>query len=386
MVRVKLVREYDELKKLADNWDWLLDQFDGGNIFLTWEWLSTWIETYLKPGQLFCLTAYKDDKLVGIAPLWVDREAVAGIIPFRILKFIGSVEACPDHLDFIIRRRNSTMIAEAMWNSLFGEFSKEWHIFEYHGVSMNSKTTNIFHYLADDDYRCLKEEIRGYRICPCLSLPGSMNEFVESMDKRNRTNFRRSEKALAESGEIEFKFVEKRDDLQSAMNGMMEIHNEIWYDEKKETGFRRERFRNFHLKLAERLLERDMLSNCELYHNGKLAGVIYSFKFKGRIFVYIICARRIDINDASIGRALIYRHIERLIEEGMTEYDFLRGDEEYKYYWTNTDRRDLNITFYNRRFASFIELAVRFSLFYLKEIVRSVIGNRQESIRKVIRS
>jgi len=386
LVRVKLVREYDELKKLADNWDWLLDQFDGGNIFLTWEWLSTWIETYLKPGQLFCLTAYKDDKLVGIAPLWVDREAVAGIIPFRILKFIGSVEACPDHLDFIIRRRNSTMIAEAMWNSLFGEFSKEWHIFEYHGVSMNSKTTNIFHYLADDDYRCLKEEIRGYRICPCLSLPGSMNEFVESMDKRNRTNFRRSEKALAESGEIEFKFVEKRDDLQSAMNGMMEIHNEIWYDEKKETGFRRERFRNFHLKLAERLLERDMLSNCELYHNGKLAGVIYSFKFKGRIFVYIICARRIDINDASIGRALIYRHIERLIEEGMTEYDFLRGDEEYKYYWTNTDRRDLNITFYNRRFASFIELAVRFSLFYLKEIVRSVIGNRQESIRKVIRS
>ncbi len=384
MIQVKLIRTYTELRELEGDWDWLLDQFEGANVFLTWDWISTWIEAYSKENQLFCLAAFKNEKLVGLAPLWLDRQTTAGVFPWRILKFIGSIEVCPDHLDFIIRRKNSSMIAEAMWNALFGEHRKLWDKLEYHSVSIDSKTANTFHNLADSDHRCLKVEIEGYRICPYLSLPNSWAAFVESMDARNRRNVRRSEKVLLEAGDIEFKCVDNRDDLPVAMQGMMDIHNDIWYSDKKKTGFRRARFREFHLRIAERLFEKGMLSACTLKHDGEHVGSTYSFVFRGKVYGYIIAVRRSDIKGASIGRALIYRYIRRLIEDGVTELDFLRGDEEYKFYWTDTDRRNLNSTFHNRRFASFVALAIKFSKFFFKEFIRSVLGRMSGTIKEAI--
>lgn len=384
MIHVKLIKTYSELRELKGDWDWLLDQFEGANVFLTWDWVSTWIEAYSKEKELFCLAAYKNDKLVGMAPLWLDRQTTAGIFPWRVLKFIGSIEVCPDHLDFIIRRKNSSMIAEAVWNALFGEYRKLWDKLEYHSVSIDSKTANIFHNLAESDHRCLKVEIEGYRICPYLSLPNSWDEFVDSMDARNRRNVRRSDKALLGAGEVEFNCIENPEDLAGAMQGMMDIHNELWYSDKKKTGFRRERFREFHLKLAGRLFEKSMLSVCTLMHNGNHVGSTYSFVFRGKVYGYIIAVRRSDIKGASIGRALIYRYIERLIESGVTELDFLRGDEEYKFYWTDTDRRNLNSTFHNRRIASFMALAIKFSKFYFKELLRSLLGRKSKAIKQAI--
>jgi CelD/BcsL family acetyltransferase involved in cellulose biosynthesis len=50
----------------------------------------------------------------------------------------------------------------------------------------------------------------------------------------------------------------------------------------------------------------------------------------------------------SPGTVLFSYCIRRAIEEGMEEFDFLQGDESYKYSWTKTARTNLEIRIFNK--------------------------------------
>jgi len=100
MLKVEVIKTTKEFQNLREEWNNLLSESKADTIFLTWEWLFTWWENYGMNRELTIFLIKEKEMLIGIAPLMICKEYVAGL-PVRLLKFIGSEEVCSEYLDFI---------------------------------------------------------------------------------------------------------------------------------------------------------------------------------------------------------------------------------------------------------------------------------------------
>jgi CelD/BcsL family acetyltransferase involved in cellulose biosynthesis len=64
----------------------------------------------------------------------------------------------------------------------------------------------------------------------------------------------------------------------------------------------------------------------------------FGFTFRERYYYYIP-SFSMKFQAYSPGRILMLRSMERAFKDGLTEFDFLRGDEPYKFDWANGARR-----------------------------------------------
>src|SRR3990172_13252365 len=104
MLEITKVNTEEHFFSLKNNWNEILSMSMQHSIFMTWEWLYTWWETYSK-GKELCILLFCEDNghLVGIAPFYITCEKVLGI-SIRILKLIGSEEVCSEYLDVIAKK------------------------------------------------------------------------------------------------------------------------------------------------------------------------------------------------------------------------------------------------------------------------------------------
>ena len=116
MLTLAEVNSTEEFRSLKEDWNKLTGESGSKTIFLTWEWLFTWWETYSYRKLLNILCIYEnDDNLVAIAPFYITWEKTLGV-PIRILKLIGSEEVASEYLDIITIEDRNTEIFQIMIN------------------------------------------------------------------------------------------------------------------------------------------------------------------------------------------------------------------------------------------------------------------------------
>src|SRR5215510_14841179 len=100
---VRLIQTEPEFLALEDRWNALLRQSRSDTIFLTWQWLHAWWQAYAQSGdRLYILVVEQQSRgIVGIVPLYLRASRRFGIIPVRILRFIGEGSWDSDYLDVI---------------------------------------------------------------------------------------------------------------------------------------------------------------------------------------------------------------------------------------------------------------------------------------------
>jgi CelD/BcsL family acetyltransferase involved in cellulose biosynthesis len=97
--------------------------------------------------------------------------------------------------------------------------------------------------------------------------------------------------------------------------------------------------RAFHLEAASRFLERGWLRLHALRFRGEVAAVLYCFLCRGTLYYY---GGGFDpyLARLSPGTVLTGHAMAEAVREGAAEFDFLRGDEPYKYAWGAADRHN----------------------------------------------
>jgi len=70
---------------------------------------------------------------------------------------------------------------------------------------------------------------------------------------------------------------------------------------------------------------------------------------RGRtMYQYLMAVDRSFNRPISIGNLICGMNIERAIEAGYQEYDFLKSEEDYKFQFMTRGRRAMNLTLHNR--------------------------------------
>jgi len=335
--KISLIRQTDEFLDLAPEWNSLLDRSDAATIFLTWEWMFAWYQHIFKGQQLWLITArnQKNNELLAIAPLMVQRRQISGFVSLRELCFLGSGVGS-DHLDFILDGEHS----EALINALTQFIQSQplcWDLIHLEGCRNNAMANRILKGVSTNYYH--------YPVtCPYLSLPHSWDDYLKTLNKKRRYKIGAYRRRLEAdfSGRVDYQCVGTIEELAQCLPDLYRLHQQAQQAQGRPGAFVESAKKRFHRQICQCFLSKDWLRLYFLRVDGKPVSVVYSYLYRDIVSFYTT-GFDLEWSAYSPGQQIIYYVMEQSIKESAREFDFLRGDEKYKFMMTGTVREDYRI-------------------------------------------
>ena len=323
-----------ELAHLQAEWEELQADSQSQSVFLSWEWVSAYLH-YLNPeAELWILLARdRDQHLLGLAPLMLEKVQLTGPLRARRLQFIA-LEYDKHCTSFIIRKGCEEVVIAAFIAWL--REHRVWDDVLLEGIPAESPVTDA---LIQSGPSWIKLESHDY---PYVSTTQSWEAHYASLSKSKREAQRRARRKLDADfpDQWSWKRIEDPAELPVAMDRLMDLHQQKWVTLGEDGHYRDEQSRAFHHHIARRFLERGWLRLYQLTIKGEVVSADYAFAYMGRIYGY---ARAMDdaYRPYALGNVLTEIALREAFEEGMTEFGLLWGAHEYKLRWGSEIRGTL---------------------------------------------
>ena len=317
---------------LADEWNPLLARAPIDCLFYTWEWQKTWWNAY-EPGELLVLTCRRDGELLGIAPLFTS-ECAGG----RSTQIVGCVDVT-DYLDFIVDSANMQPVLAAFADYLADNRANLGKL-DLCNIPYDSPTRQILPELLAE--RGFDVEVEQQEVCPVISLPTDWSGYLGLLDKKQRHEVRRKLRRVR-GGEraIDWYIVNGTHDLGGEIDRFVRLMAAS--DPEKERFLQDEGNQRFFRAIVPLMRERGWLQLNFLTVDNAPAASYINFLYGDRVMVYNSGHAHEDFGGLSPGIVLLAWNIRHAIEHGYKHFDFLRGDEPYKYRMGGRDTAVMNI-------------------------------------------
>ncbi len=328
-----LLRNFSELGPLAAEWNILLAGSVQHVPFLRYEYLQSWWDSRgggeWPDADLAVVVARTEGRLVGIAPLFfaLDQDGSPA------LHLLGSVEIS-DFLDLIVGQADLPSFAAGLLDFLSDPASMPlaWQKIKLQNLFENSPTLEVLQALAEKHGWNFIQE-RTYH-APSIPLVGDFEKYLCGIDKKQRHEIRRKMRRAEESGKnIRWYRVTDGDRLGDEVEAFLSL----MADEPDKAKFLKPAMRKQMHGICRAAFENGWLQLAFLEVNGQKAAGYLNFDYLNRIWVYNSGLDR-KFMELSPGWVLLGYLLKWANEENRAEFDFMRGNEEYKYRFGALDR------------------------------------------------
>lgn len=333
---------------LTDQWESLLKRTAVHATFMRPFWHGAWWEAYQSGKSLRLLAARDDDgTLMGLAPLFqheldvqegllppvnVERpNDVEGDITRRFLHPLGGTEVS-DYLDWVVDADVAEPVYRALWGYLRDEMT-DWDILDLHCIPAESPTLQWLPELAREDGR--EAQVVKEEVCPVIHLPDDWETYLDGLDKKQRHEIRRKIRKANREVDVSWRQHGPEDDLEQDLEQFIELHESSTADKE---AFWNPATRRFFQQITADLKRLGDLELSFIYFNGQPVATLLCFMDQGDMLVYNSGYLSGHYRSLSSGLVLLAFVIEDAIERGVKRFDFLRGDERYKYDFGGSDR------------------------------------------------
>ncbi len=313
---------------LRAEWSELLTHVHHNRIFLTWEWQSTWWSAY-HPGELWVLTIRNDaGQLVGLAPWFIENRVKTG----RTIRSVGCVDVT-DYLEAIVHRDYEEAVIETLATYIL-ENRSHYDFIDLCNIPEGSPVLKYLPQLLRESG--LSVEIKPQEVCPVIELPAEWDAYLESLDKKQRHEIRRKLRRSEESA-ANWYVVGPEHDLSAETDAFLRLMTSA--SEDKAEFLANPKNVTFFKQLTPLLMERGWLQIAFLTVDGRKSAAYMNFLYNNEVQIYNSGLDIEAANGLSAGIVLLARLIQYAIEHGYKRFDFLRGNEEYKYRMGAVDTR-----------------------------------------------
>ena len=317
---------------LQSEWNALLQVAPINHVFYTWEWQKTWWDAY-QPGELLILACREGDLLTGIAPLFITES-----LGIRSVQIIGCVDVT-DYLDCLVDERYLSAVYLTL-AEYFVAHRQDFEVLDFCNIPINSPTTRILPGLLEA--RGFDTSVEQQEVCPIIELPGNWGDYLSLLDKKQRHEVRRKIRRVQGSERaIDWYIVNGRHNLEDEVSQFVRLMAAS--DPEKELFLQNDKNLRFFQNIVPLLQERGWLQMNFLTVDEERAAAYMNFVYGDRVMVYNSGLDHRDYADLSPGIVLLAYNIRHAIEQGYQYYDFLRGDEAYKYRMGGRDTAVMNI-------------------------------------------
>jgi CelD/BcsL family acetyltransferase involved in cellulose biosynthesis len=325
-----LLRNLSELAPLAADWNKLLAESITHVPFLRYEYLSTWWETRgggeWPDSELAVVTARQDGRLAGIAPLFQTRNRDGS----PALLLLGSIEIS-DYLDIITRRPDLPVFLAGLLDFLARPDLPDWQLLDWHNISETSPTLPALKAEADQRGWVFSQE-RTYHV-PFIPLPGDFEIYLAGIDKKQRHEIRRKMRRAVENGQdVRWYIVNDGSTLEAEVEAFLQMMAE----DPDKAAFLTPAMRVQQHLACRAAFENGWLQLAFLEVDGQKAAAYLNFDYMNRLWVYNSGLDRRFMN-ISAGWVLLGYLLKWANENKRSEFDFMRGEEDYKYRFGGVD-------------------------------------------------
>ena len=331
---------FEEFLESRTIWDDALRRSLDNHIFLTWEWLSNWWKHY-GDKRRFLLVAIRDgERILAAAPLMSSKYKLYGL-ELRKIEFIATPAS--DYHSFLLTEKKPEYIK--MIIEFVNHIATEWGCIELKEIPEDSETAKLLRTISNDSF---KFEERILNRCPYVLLPRKFEDYLQRLSYSFRKNLRRYERKLRKEYKMNFEIYNDTETIDYAMKTFFSLHQKRWQSQKQPGAFSDLAFRDFHLDVARSFAEKGWLALNFLTLNDEPVAASHDFKYAQKIFHYL-SGFDPQYSRYSVGNIRHMLIIKHCIENGLTEYDLMRGDESYKTKWDISLRRNLEVRAIKRK-------------------------------------
>lgn len=337
-MRLTLIDDESVFAAMAEVWDALLARSAQHNVFLTHSWLHCWWSVYGGGCRLQIAAVYDgSNRLLGLLPCYSGPLQFLGVMPFgRGLFLLGGHSAGADFLDTIVDPEVEEDVIQ-MLRRFLQDSSCLFDVISFSGLDENSL---INRRLRSCLGTAMVREDEPVEFCPFVILPHDRHGFASTLSKKQREKTAYYRRALERKGEVKCETIENVNDIDGAIDDIMAMRSSRLASKGIATDFIDDNYRDFHKRSCHRILRDGHLRLTFLTVDGERLAFAYQYDYMGKRFFYQTGFDRKWIKQ-SVGFVLLGYEIEDAVNRGYTTFEFLRGNEPYKYEWGNVSERRL---------------------------------------------
>jgi CelD/BcsL family acetyltransferase involved in cellulose biosynthesis len=288
--------------------------------FQTPAWLLSWWDAFA-PGGLCVIALRRGERLVGLAPLYVE----AGASDRRLLPVGMSVS---DYLDVLID--DDAPGAGEMLMRHLTQACARWDSCELTELAPDSCARRLPRPAGCEETDDLASA------CPVLALPDKVDGLWQTYPPLKRRAIRMARNRASRRGAVDIAAGDAASH-DGMLTELFRLHAARWQPQGEAGVLADARMRGFHQTAIAALAQADLARCYALSIAGETTAVYCGFTHGGRAYCYLT-----GFDPAyefeSPGTIVIAHAIEQAVREGMREFHFLRGRETYKYGWGAIDR------------------------------------------------
>ena len=344
---IESVLTEEGLPALEADWNRLSGNAISPNVFSTFDWYRSWMKSIRQEDQGNCVRPHvlllKQDRAVaGIAPLVLRQPSRFGF-SLRKLEFV-TIHA--DYNDLVLGL-NSEFETEAVIEHL-ARTAGQWEIADLRDLRDTGDTkarleralvrAGLHYRLLPENDRCLYMPIR----CP----------WSETMKQKHLRFARRAFGRFEEMAQEGFRvrFVENPQLEPGLLERMIAVEAQKHVDGKPSIPVLGQYFEVFQT-LFNTLGPSGWITVGLVEHEDRLIAWRLFYRCGNQLWDYLTAYEH-TFSHLSPGVVLICSAIDYGFAEGLSEFDFLRGEEAYKLRWTSESRQNHRLLIWNRRWKS----------------------------------
>lgn len=331
-MHVDVIEAFDALMGVRGDWEAVYAADPEASLFMSWRWMADWLAA--RPTVWLVLAAKEsptDDRYVAFLPLRMrvhfDKER--GFV--NELYLAGGGYA--DYAGLLARPDVEAAAISAFTDHLRKKLN--WAKLTLENLRMSDRRRRLF-LSAFDERRFVHKDIdyvdkvagTDHSICPSIALPSDWDAYLETLSANNRQKIRRWLRKVEASEDYEITLSDSETYARD-IDMLMGLWKSKWGRRK---GARTDDLVRCNRAMLTRAARNGTLFLPIFRHAGRpVAALAILVDPVKKAMLFVITGRDESYDEAPAGYLLHAFSIRHAIAQGLATYDFLRGDEPYKY-------------------------------------------------------
>ena len=368
---VRVVADEAAWDALEPEWSELFARSPQAATPLRFDWLREWWRIYgpAYGDGLRVITFRRGPQLVGVLPLY--RAASLPVIGARRVGFLSTgereyEELCPDYLNLLCLPDEESSCLDTCASALA---EMDW---DYLNLTCVPKEAPLCR-LAEQGLKGARPSLLESGVCQIANLEGGFEEYLRRLSGKTRQHFRQYLRAAERYGAV--LEIATRDSVDEFFDALVELHQLRWTSVGKPGAFSAPRFTEFHRSMARKWVPDGRALLARLSLGGRPLAVLYGFVTRSTFDYYQSGVRQDETNAlCSPGTVAQLLLMARLVEMGVTRYDFLRGSMTYKESMATESRTLANLLFERSSARTMVDQSTRLVRRVVKGGLRRAFG------------
>jgi CelD/BcsL family acetyltransferase involved in cellulose biosynthesis len=327
-IHLYVFNNFDDVYSIQAAWDNAIEK-TGSDIFLSFDWCRIWWKYYGEGKKLELLLFKRENVIVGIIPLYLDRIRVG---PFLI--GVWKIVGCDFTLNTFCLPIEKDWIQQIVMMFLnYFERKTSWDMIFLGPISgFYPHTRAIQSAFKDNVKKSMKIISHKCGVQSIIHPRRAWDEYLRQLGQHTRRNIRNTYKLLFKEGQdLALSFAAK-DSFEEMYHNFVSMHQSKWEKENRAGFFGSwPRALEFHHELALSQLEKRRLFFMEVLAGTRSIGFDYSYRM-GSLQSDLLSSRLVDPETKGIdtGKIIWCEVVKKAIIDNIATIDFMRGTYEYK--------------------------------------------------------